>query len=131
MVSLKRIFIALFFFQLAIAAGAHADTILNHYKKSGPKADNISRLHHNIISIVQQQEVSDDSPESDGNDAGRSKFYIRFLHNRTNHSGILLPARQCLLHDIAALVVREPVQNFTRVACRPAYYNFLFRLSPF
>jgi hypothetical protein len=131
MALIKKIFFVLFFFQLSIAASANADTILKHYNRWGSTADDISRLHHNLINIAQQQEVSDDTSESGSNQNNRACVYVRFVHIRTNYSAILQLANQLLPGIVASLIKLEPKQNIVREAFLPAYYSFLFRLSPF
>ncbi|UOE52059.1 hypothetical protein MTO98_13310 [Mucilaginibacter sp. SMC90] len=129
--SIKKIFFALFFFQLLIAvAPANAESILTHYKKSGPAADLISLNHQRIIGQV-QQEVQDDSPDSDGNEATHTRNIIRFLPSRVNYSSALLPGQQALLADVISIVEKRQNQNKSIKGFLPAYYNFLFRLSPF
>jgi len=130
--SIKKIFFALFFFQLAIAvAPANAESILTHYKKSGPAADLISLTHQRIIGQIQEQEVQDDSPDSDGNEAAHTRNIIRFLPSRVNYSSALLPGQQLLLEDVVSAVEKQHNQNKSIKGFLPAYYNFLFRLSPF
>ncbi|WP_114940616.1 MULTISPECIES: hypothetical protein [Mucilaginibacter] len=130
--SIKKIFFALFFFQLAIAvAPANAESILTHYKKSGRAADVISLTHQRIIGQIQQQEVQDDSPDSDGNEAAHTRNIIRFLPSRVNYSSALLPGQQLLLADVVSTVEKQHNQNKSIKGFLPAYYNFLFRLSPF
>lgn len=132
MATIKKIFFILFFFQLAIAAGsANAETIFSHYKKSGKAADAISITHQRIIGQIQQDEVQDDSPESDGNEANHSRNIIRFLPSRVNYSTALLPGQQLLLVDVTTIVEKQQKQNKSTKGFLPAYYNFLFRLSPF
>ncbi|QEC76888.1 hypothetical protein [Mucilaginibacter ginsenosidivorax] len=127
----KKIFFVLFFFQLSVAVAANADTILKHYNRWGSTADDISRLHHNLINIAQQQELSDDSPESGGSQNSHACVYVRFVHVRTNYSAILQPANQSLSGIVTSFIKQEPKQNIVREAFLPAYYSFLFRLSPF
>lgn len=128
----KKIFFVLFFFQLAIAAGsANAETFFTHYKKSGVTTDAASINRKGIISQVQQDEVQDDSPESDGNEANHSRNIIRFLPSRVNYSTALLPGQQLLLVDITTIIEKQQKQNKSTKGFLPAYYNFLFRLSPF
>jgi len=130
--TIKKIFFALFFFQLAIAvAPAGAESILTHYKKSGSSADVISLTHQRIIGQIQQQEVQDDSPDSDGNEAAHTRNVIRFLPSRVNYSSALLPGQQLLLADVISIVAKQHNQNKSIKGFLPAYYNFLFRLSPF
>lgn len=130
--TIKKIFFALFFFQLAIAvAPANAESILTHYKKSGPAADLISRTHQRIIGQIQQQEVQDDSPDSDTNEAHHNRNIIRFLPSRVNYSSALLPGQQALLADVISIAEKRQNQNKSIKGFLPAYYNFLFRLSPF
>jgi hypothetical protein len=130
--TLKKIFFALFFFQLAIAvASANAESILTHYKKSGPAADAISLTHQRIIGQIQQQEVQDDSPDSDNNEASHTRNIIRFLPGRVNYSSALLPGQQLLHVDVTSIVEKQQNQNKSTKGFLPAYYNFLFRLSPF
>lgn len=130
--TLKKIFFALFFFQLAIAvAPANAESILTHYKKSGPASDVISLTHQRIIGQIQQQEVQDDSPDSDSNEAAHTRNVIRFLPSRINYSSALLPGQQLLLADIISIVEKQQNQTKSIKGFLPAYYNFLFRLSPF
>jgi hypothetical protein len=131
MALMKKILFVLFFFQLSIAASASAEIILKHYNKWGSTADNISKLHRKLINIAQHQEVSDDSSESGGGQNNRAGVYVRFVHVRTNYSAILLPADQSLPGVVSRFVKQEAVQNIIRDACLPAYYSFLFRLSPF
>ncbi|AYL95578.1 hypothetical protein HYN43_009870 [Mucilaginibacter celer] len=129
---MKKIFFILFFFQLAIAAGsANAEAILSHYKKSGSAADAISLKHQRIIGQVQQLEVQDDSPDSDGNEANHTRNIVRFLPSRINYSTALLPGQQVLLADVTSVVEKQPTQYKSTKGFLPAYYNFLFRLSPF
>lgn len=127
----KKIFFVLFFFQLSIAAATNADTILKHYNRRGSTADDISRLHHNLINIAQQQELSDDSPESGNNSSNHAGVYVRFVHVRTNYSAILQPANQSLPGIVTSFIKQAPKQNIVREAFLPTYYSFLFRLSPF
>ena len=131
MALIKKILFVLFFFQLSIAASANAEIILKHYSKRGPTTDNSSKLNCKLINIAQHQEVSDDSSESGGGQNNRAGFYVRFVHVRTNYSAILLPADQSLPGVVSRFVKQEAVQNIIRDACLPAYYSFLFRLSPF
>jgi hypothetical protein len=131
MAFIKKIFLVLFFFQLSIAASANAEIILKHYNKWGSTADDISKLHLKLINIAQQQELSDDTSESGGGQNNRAGVYVRFVHVRTNYSAILLPSDQSLPGVVSKFVKHEVTQNIIRDACLPAYYNFLFRLSPF
>lgn len=131
MASIKKILFVFFFFQLAIAASAGAETIVSHYQKSGNKADAISRLHQNINNIVEQQEVDDDSPDAPGKEGNHGRAYVRFVHSRHNNSVAALPFQQVVKNNIAATLKDGPVQNEVIKASLPAYYGFLFRLSPF
>ena len=132
MATIKKIFFVLFFFQLAIAAGsANAEAILSHYKKSGAVADAISLTHQRIIGQVQQDEVQDDTPDSDGNEANHARHVIRFLPSRVNYSTAMLPGQQLLHVDITTIIEKQHLQYKSTKGFLPAYYNFLFRLSPF
>ncbi|MEO3404755.1 hypothetical protein AAFN85_12690 [Mucilaginibacter sp. CAU 1740] len=132
MATIKKIFFVLFFFQLAIAAGvANAEAILSHYQKSGKAADAISLTHQRIIGQVQEQEVQDDSPDAGGNEANHTRHVIRFLPSRVNYSTALLPGQHVLLTDVTSIVEKQQKQNKSTKGFLPAYYNFLFRLSPF
>jgi hypothetical protein len=132
MALLKKIFYVLFFFQLTTAAAyANADIILSNPIKQSSQGRDVSSPFHNPVKTIQQDEVDDDSPESNEGKSGRSKTYVRFLHNRTNYSAALLPARQLIPGFVPAFVKQEPTRNVVRDACLPAYYDFLFRLSPF
>jgi len=131
MASLKKIFYVLFFFQLATAASANATIFKTQPPKQASAGNDVSLPYHNPVKTIQHDELDDDSPESNEGQSGRTKTYARFVHNRTNFSAALLPARQLMPGYVPAFVKQEQIQNVVREACLPAYYNFLFRLSPF
>jgi len=75
--------------------------------------------------------VQDDSPDSDTNEAHHNRNIIRFLPSRVNYSSALLPGQQLLLGNITSTVEKQQNQSKSIKGFLPAYYNFLFRLSPF
>ncbi len=131
MARLKKIFLVLFFFQLSTAAAFGASAYFNSLQKQVAKSHPTSPCNSSPVKTIQQDEFNDDDPESSEGQRGRTRYYVRFVHNRTNYSAAILPVQQSLAGFIPALVKNEPIQNVVRDACLPSYYNFLFRLSPF
>ncbi len=131
MVQLKKIFFVLFFFQLITAASVSASVFFGNSPKQVTKSHPTSPCNSNPVKTIQQDEFNDDDSESNDGQRGRTKYYVRFVHNRTNYSVVILPVQQSLSNFIPAFVKLEPTQNLVRSACLPSYYSFLFRLSPF
>ncbi len=101
-----------------------------------------------FISSFDEGAQTIDLPQSDGNICNRltnfkdkeytfhgrfkKKYKTRFLIQNLNFSHyIKKPDRQHLLQDIDMLQVLQIVAPANDWLIRPAYYNFLFRLSPF
>ncbi|RYY35679.1 MAG: hypothetical protein EOP46_09150 [Sphingobacteriaceae bacterium] len=73
----------------------------------------------------------EDSPEAAQRKANLARFRMRFLVNRSYDINAILPVWESIAGYIPQHVVHLYTKYETRTATRPAYYTFLFRLSPF
>lgn len=128
---LKKILFVLFFFQLTMAGALFAAPLNKGAEVTSCKFHSLSfksEAHTSLLFLI-HEDVMDDTPNPGNNLAGHSKAFI--LHSRTNYSTPLLPGRQLIQFCIPAPAQQEHPNNSVRAAVLPAYYNFLFRLSPF
>ncbi|RVT97367.1 hypothetical protein EOD41_18910 [Mucilaginibacter limnophilus] len=73
----------------------------------------------------------DDGPETAGKKGHLARFRMRFLVNRSVDINAILPVWESIAGYIPQHIHHLYTKYEIRTATRPAYYNFLFRLSPF
>jgi hypothetical protein len=124
-------FILIFIAQLTQYNFAYANAPLN--KKLGCTCNfhtNPKRVKVDLKKTVNNtQDFNNDNREAGDNNLIHSKVYI--YHHRLNYSTPVLPS--VLNFQFYSLSVPHPQYSIVSIrrAILPAYYNFLFRLSPF
>ncbi len=124
-------FILIFIAQLVQYNFAYANASL--IKQHGCSCDfhtNPKRVKVDLKeSINNTQDFENDDQEGGENNLIHSKVYI--YHHRLNYSSPLLPSFLNFHFYTFSLPLPQYGVVSTRGAILPAYYNFLFRLSPF